>query len=360
MVSAVDCGLSSHSLVGGLNADLSVDQLMSILVMEESYKVPHIPCHRSSCEGGRLPYGEWRRKICQWSFKVIDHFRLDREVVSCALNIFDRYLAARPHSEMGLCPCPSCQQSVDSRGFQLIAMTSLYLAIKVNSDNSDEGVSPHRRLRLNAFVELSRGQFCAQDITNMEQEMLRDLRWKVHPPSPMTIVSYLLRLMPSYSAVPYECRKSYDLVLHVLHELARYLTELSVCLGSACSVHSPAQVAYASILVSMDLLTESALPSSVKNYFNEAVVRTSAMSGGTILTPNDEPIRHLQERLRNSFWPEMLMDEGDNADAGHPISMARDFGLLDISSISNTPSYSKSPTRKNWEISPVSVSHGAL
>lgn len=351
------------SVVPKTDNDLAIDQLMAMLLLEETYKVPHIACRAPANPSDRVPYGEWRRKICQWSFKVIDHFRLDREVVSCAMNIFDRYLAVRPKSfDMDTCPCPSCQRSIDSRTFQLTAMTSLYLAMKMYSDNSDEHVSPYRRLRLTSFVELSRGQFCAEDICRMEGTILQELRWKVHPPTPMTTVSYLLRLMPSVTTIPFSCRKSYDLVLHVLHELARYLTELSVCLGTVCTLHSPSQVAYASVLVSMDLLTYRALPLSVRDSFNEAVVTKSSASGGTILTPHDEPIRYLQDRLRQSFWPEMLMDDHESAETGHPISMARDFGLLDIASISCPQStHTKSPmATKDWEGSPVCVSRGTL
>jgi hypothetical protein len=363
MVSPVECG-SSRQSPGRVGDDMAFDQLMQLLVVERSYEVPHIICRGSPDDADRLPYGEWRRKICQWAFKVVDHFRLDREVVSCALNIFDRYLTVKPLSSSfgDSCPCPSCQRSIDSRCFQLTAMTSLYLAMKVYSDNSDEAISPHRRLRLTSFVELSRGQFCAEDITEMESAILNELNWKVHPPTPMTAVSYLLRLMPSHTSVPLASRKKYDLVLHVLHELARYLTELSVCLGSVCTTHSASEVAYAAILVSMDLLTRSALPHDVRDAFNEAVVASSVSSGGTILAPNDESIRVLQDQLRNSFWPEMLMDDCQNADTGHPISMARDFGLLDIASISNTPSpVSRSPsTIKGWEGSPICVSRGAI
>jgi hypothetical protein len=364
MVSPVGCDTMRQTVSQYQKADeeLALEQLVALLAVERSYEVPYVPCRSTSDETGRLPYGEWRRKICQWAFKVVDHFRLDREVVACALNIFDRYLAVRPMSlSFGdSCSCPSCQRSIDSRCFQLTAMTSLYLAMKVYSDNSDEGIAPYRRLRLSSFVELSRGQFCAEDITEMESVILMDLKWKVHPPTAMTAVSYLLRLMPPHNCVPYASRKSYDLVIHVLHELARYLTELSVCLGSVCTVHAASEVAYAAILVSMDLLTTSALPYEVRDAFNSAVVATSCSSGGTILSPRDESILILQERLRNSFWPEMLMDDCESAESGHPISMARDYGLLDIASISNsTTLLSRSPdSYKDWEGSPVCVSRG--
>jgi hypothetical protein len=131
-----------------------------------------------------------------------------------------------------------------------------------------------------------------------------------------------------------------------------------VCLGSTCSEHTPSQIAYASIMVSMDLLTYPALPLQVRRYFNEAVVSLSSRSGGTILTPHDEIILYLQEKLRQSFWPEMLMDDRESSETGHPISMARDFGLLDISSLSSTPYYAPNRTsvKENWEGSPICVS----
>ncbi|KAG7371103.1 cyclin-like protein [Nitzschia inconspicua] len=321
---------------GRSDAQLCIDQLCTMLQVEESYRVPFVPCE-SSCShntgtGDRHPFGEWRRKITQWSFKVIDHFKMDREIVSSAMNILDRYLALETAKtyEMNVCPCPECQNSVDSRTFQLAAMTALYLAMKA-SDSGEDHSSSCRKLRLQSFVELSRGQFSAEDILAMERRVLQELKWKVYPPTPMAAVSYLLRLMPSHMALPYSYRKSYDLVLHVLHELSRYLTELSVCLGSVCLAHTPSQVAYASILLSMELLTASALPMLVRNAFNEAVVSTSSLSGGTILTPNDEVIRSLQGRLRHSFWPEMLMEDCEYAELGHPISMAKDYGLLDLS-----------------------------
>jgi hypothetical protein len=328
------------------DAELSLDQLCNMLRIEESYHVPFIQCQAVSEPHGHHPFGDWRRKITQWSFKVIDHFKIDREIVSTAMNILDRYLAmgtANGH-DMDCCPCPECQNNVDSRTFQLAAMTSLYLAMKA-ADAGEDHTSSCRKLRLESFVELSRGQFSPDDIISMERTVLKVVQWKIYPPTPMTAVSYLLRLMPSHLALPYMYRKSYDLVLHVLHELSRYLTELSVCLGSVCVAHTPSQVAYASILLSMELLTSSALPLDIRDNFNEAVVSTSSMSGGTILTPNDEAIQSLTARLRHSFWPEMIMDDYEHAEVGHPISLAVNFGLLDFSHFtgSSVPSSTVSP-----------------
>ena len=140
--------------------------------------------------------------------------------------------------------------------------------------------------------------------------------------------------MPSHDTLPYICHKSYSLVLHVLHELARYLTELSVCHGSISVVHTSSQIAYASILLSMELLTPVALPLHIRDAFNDAVSSLSFLSGGTVLASYDKQIKYLKEALRESFWPELLMDDCDYAEIGHPISMAKDYGLLDTSNVS--------------------------
>ena len=149
---------------------LIVDQLKTMLRTERKYQIPRLMC-RDDSDPPKSHYNEWRRKICQWSFKVIDHFKIDREVVSSAMNILDRYIAKENNclcrEGTSLCEDRSGIETVDSRGFQLAAMASLYLSIKL-SDNDEGQYSTSRKLRLNSFVELSRGQFCADEITEME------------------------------------------------------------------------------------------------------------------------------------------------------------------------------------------------
>ena len=150
---------------------LVVDQLKTILKTERKYRVPQVMCNDDS-DPRKENYTEWRRKICEWSFKVIDHFKIDREVVSGAMNILDRCLVKgtncldkddliRYHDRVNL-------QTIDPRTFQLTGMTSLYLSIKL-FDNDEGRYSLPRKLHLNSFVELSRGQFCADEITEMER-----------------------------------------------------------------------------------------------------------------------------------------------------------------------------------------------
>jgi Cyclin len=100
----------------------------------------------SSCSGINEV---WREKICEWCYQVVDHFDYNRQVVAIALNYLDRYLALRP---------------VNRKIFQLAAMTSLFLAIKLNET---------RMLSLSAFLSLSRGYFQAEHVQKMEQAILR-------------------------------------------------------------------------------------------------------------------------------------------------------------------------------------------
>jgi hypothetical protein len=313
--------------------ELLREQLLGLMKTEKFYTVENIPCRAIFLpEDDSVPLEEWRRKICQWSFRVIDHFRLDREVVTLGMNIFDRFLLAHPGDENALsrsCSCPSCKRSVDSRTYQLAAMTSLYLAVKLHSAGSEEEFNRRRRFKLCSFVELSRGQFDSKDICAMERTILSTLNWKVNSPTPMTFVTYLLNLlMPPRDLMPPHARNNYDLVMHVLRELSRYLTELAVCLGSDCTSERQSHVGFAAIMVSMDLLTYQALSASVRNAFTRAVVSTCGWTAKEL-----DICKKLRSHLQQALWPEMLLDESEQTDAGHPISMARDYGLLDMDQI---------------------------
>ena len=78
----------------------------------------------------------WREKICHWSFNVIDHFDLSREVVAVSMSLFDRFLATRSNR---------CNGSTAL----LASLTTLHIAIKVHEV---------RKIKLSTLANLSRGQ----------------------------------------------------------------------------------------------------------------------------------------------------------------------------------------------------------
>lgn len=99
---------------------------------------------------------------------VVDHFRLKREIVNVAMNYLDRYLA-------------TCV-TVDKSSFQLLAMTCLYVSIKLN--HHTHLIIPGSDSTLKSLLELSRGFFSTRDLEQKEMDMLRRLEWNVHPPTP--------------------------------------------------------------------------------------------------------------------------------------------------------------------------------
>jgi Cyclin, N-terminal domain len=91
----------------------------------------------------------WREKICEWSYQVIDHFDFSREVVSVSIHYLDRFLATR---------------SCNKKEFQLSAMTTLFLAIKLYEPG---------KLSMQSMIELSRGYFQVEQMVAMEMAILR-------------------------------------------------------------------------------------------------------------------------------------------------------------------------------------------
>lgn len=121
----------------------------------------------------------WREKICEWSYQVIDHFDFSREIVSISIHYLDRFLATRP-----------CNKKV----FQLAAMTTLFLAIKLYEPG---------KLSMYSMIELSRGYFKVEQMLAMEVSILRYvgfsgptdssfLRALPHGPSAVVLLEWIL------------------------------------------------------------------------------------------------------------------------------------------------------------------------
>jgi hypothetical protein len=162
----------------------------------------------------------WREKICEWCYQVVDHFDFNREVVSVTMSYLDRYLATR---------------TVNRRIFQLAAMTALYLAIKL--------FEPGNKLRMSSLIDLSRGYFMAEHIVTMEDSMLQSLKWHVHPPTPLAYCRDFMNLVSSEIS---------PVARHDVNELARFMTELSVC-DYWFVTKKPSSIALASLINAMEL-----------------------------------------------------------------------------------------------------------
>mmetsp|Transcript_23023 Transcript_23023/g.25387 ORF Transcript_23023/g.25387 Transcript_23023/m.25387 type:complete len:360 (-) Transcript_23023:272-1351(-) len=210
----------------------------------------------------------WRRKICEWLFEVVDHFQFDREVVSIALYYLDRVVSIQTE-ELG--------QAMHRREFQLIAVTSLYIAIKLHGEiQPDSHDWPRRKLKIQVFVELSRGLFTVKTLEAKEREILKMLNWHVNPTTAARIVAILLRLFPERWTMCDNNTTLHSNPRSTIFEMARYLTELAVCVSAVSFNYKPSEIAYASIICALEALeNETHIPCDVRvEYLNKATLCT--------------------------------------------------------------------------------------
>ena len=177
----------------------------------------------------------WREKICHWSYNVVDHFDLSREVVAISLSLFDRFLATRNNE---------CNGNLAL----LTSLTTLHIAIKLHDS---------KKIRINTLANLSRGQFVATDIEEMEWRILRALKWKVHPPTSYAFVYNILLFLPQEASAA---------VRKEIFELSRYLTELTVCDSYFVDANQSC-IAFASILNVLEDMPYSRLSAGIRERF---------------------------------------------------------------------------------------------
>jgi len=142
-----------------------------------------------------------REQIVEWSFRVVDYFHIDREVVLLSLSMLDRFLA--------ICEC-------DRSTFKLAATTTLHLAVKL--------LHPCKLGELGILSDLSRGEFDMKDVALMEKHILESLNWKLHPPTSIAFCNLLLDYFFSSENI--------DMVptdIEDLYDISSFFTELAVC-----------------------------------------------------------------------------------------------------------------------------------
>ena len=130
---------------------------------------------------------------------IVDNHLLDRELVAVAMSYMDRYMAKH--------------QVKHHHAYHLVAMTSLYMTIKIYRHNGKcAGVS--------SFATLSKGLFTEHDLLDMEQSILDTLEWRMHPPTPFAYLELLMLFVPRGACNRFSRR--------ALFERIKYLLELSV------------------------------------------------------------------------------------------------------------------------------------
>jgi len=165
-----------------------------------------------------------RQNMIDLLYEIADYCHFRRETVAYAIwNIMDRFLSLPNHKPL--------ETKID---FQLIASTSLYIAVKLL-----EPVS----MDVQSLAELSKGAFESLDILEMEKHMLFSLKWAVsHGPTPVGFVQLYLSLLQMDGRVLSE-RELWDNLM----EQAQYQVELSVVHYHLATSKNPSEIALAAV-----------------------------------------------------------------------------------------------------------------
>jgi len=213
-----------------------------------------------------------RQRICEWNFNVIDHFDFNREIASISLNYLDRYL----NLNIGM---------IKGKTFQLVAMTSLFIAIKIYEP---------KVVRMSSFIELGRGYFTIDHMTKMEYSILWTLSWHVHPPTPLSFVRNFITLLQ-------ETGCSSTIVLEI-KQIAQFITELSVC-DYYFTTHKSSSVGLGALLTAFDAFSEASLSLHIRHAF---LVLVQSVAG---LEPSSEEVLDCKDRLCEAYFEETKQQE---------------------------------------------------
>lgn len=164
-----------------------------------------------------------REQIVEWSFRVVDYFRIDREVVALSLSFLDRFLAK--------CIC-------DRASFKLAATTTLHLAVKL--------LYPCKLVDLGTLSDLSRGEFNMKDVAEMESAVLNALNWNMNPP---TSVAFSSLFLDYFFASRSANLSSTD--LDDIYDVSSFFCELSICEYTFVNM-APSAIAVAAMLNALE------------------------------------------------------------------------------------------------------------
>lgn len=118
-----------------------------------------------------------RTMIVDWCYEIVDKCQFDRDNVSIAMNLVDRFMNS-PDSHDFL---------YDRVRYQLVALTSLYVVIKL----SETTVA----LSSKFFASLSQGSYTSEVIEDMEMTLLQRLSWRLCPPTSVQVGYKIVALL---------------------------------------------------------------------------------------------------------------------------------------------------------------------
>lgn len=231
------------------------DELLHSLFYQES-----LPCYQLN---QKYVYSQGnvsercRRRTCEWMYDICDHFKLNREVVAIAIFYVDRYFTVANSSEL---PVPT-------RQFQLVSLTSLFMAIKVHGEKGYQEETEEdesTEFNLSFCASISRNQFTPQEIECCEHSLLQVLDWHVNPVVPAHFIDALMNYLSLTSAHPE--------TIFSIYECSKHLAELAVPVAALSMEQKPSVIAFACMLYALDVcgVDSARLRAEFQNELREA------------------------------------------------------------------------------------------
>ena len=196
----------------------------------------YFPSCRPSCiqlRGTRPVDKTCRKAMVDWCFKVADAFNMRRETVWIAMSFLDRYLSSGKGKS---------SEALQARGeFQLAALTSFYIAVKLNEPCE---------MSADFLVNICRNTYTKSNFISTEEDILFSLEWRVSGPTPMDFVRNFLELLPQVKN-----KESCD---NILQHAQKYLDcATSDIYFSGCKASTVGIVCLFGAFVASDVFTSS-------------------------------------------------------------------------------------------------------
>jgi len=205
-----------------------------------------------------------RTRVCKWMFHIIDIMGLQHETAAIAISYLDRFMSISCAHRHDKAKQKRSTTRCNRREYQLVASTSLYIAIKIHEPFV---------LRPEVISSLTGGLVTPDNIIACEKIILTTLRWRMNGPTPHQFINYLLKLLPSSST------STDQELVNKLCESSHSWIETAIK-DYACIPLRSSTVALSALLNSLEDISQGAdhcLSSEVRYQFIQAVSDTLAV-----------------------------------------------------------------------------------
>jgi len=170
-----------------------------------------------------------RQQIAQWCTNIMEACNFAKEHAAVTMSCLDRFVSSLDGSKVLL----------DRSQFQLAALTSLYISVKIHCPQA---------LPPDLVAKLSRGMHKVKDIEAMERRMLDAIQWRVNPPTAMDFVRIYLDMIASKSNNDFD-QHTQDVII----ELTGYQASLSV-IQFDIAIEKASHIAVASLMNALECI----------------------------------------------------------------------------------------------------------